>query len=303
MYFFISNYARGVNKQVLELNRLIHKGIANMPKKTDILMKRIRYIIFLSTGLILAACSSQPTVSPDTATPAATAGEQSSAISKDVIDTTGLAAYYPFNGSAKDSSGYGNHGTVHGGEFVADRLGKPAGAFALDGVDDYISIAGTKSLDVAFEMSIALWLYHKTQDSQKDWYSLVEKSDPDQDGHSRYGMWLIRDLVEICVQPVDVSLPHRCLDSEITLEPEQWHHLVGVSDGRVLRVYINGQLAGEKDFASRSDTSKSHFELFIGTDLYASSVIYVKGIIDELRLYKRALSETEVKTLYQAKQP
>jgi len=280
----------------MRLNRLIRKGIASMHMTTNILIRRIRYISVVSVSLILTACASQPSVAPDTA---ATAGGQPANI--DVIDATHLAAYYPFNGSAKDSSSHANHGTVHGGDFVEDRLGNPASAYALNGVDAYVSAEGTTNLDTDFELSISVWFYHKTQDSQKEWYSIVEKSDPERWGHSKYGMWLIGDLVELCVQPVDLELPHRCLHSEMALEPEQWHHMVGVSDGTVLRVYIDGQPAGEKHFGSRTNNSQSQFELFMGVDLYDASPVYVKGIMDELRLYKRALSEAEVTTLYQAK--
>lgn len=262
-----------------------------MQVKTGLVMKRIRYISVLSASLILAACASQPTDAPGTDT-------QASSI--DLIDRADLAAYYPFNGSAKDLSSNANHGTVHGGNFVADRLGNPASAYALNGVDGYISAEGITGLDTEFELSISVWFYHKTQDSQKEWYSIVEKSDPERWGHSKYGMWLIRDLVEVCVQPVDLELPHRCIHSETTLEPEQWHHLVGVSDGTVMRVYIDGQLDGEEDFGSSTYNSQSQFELFMGVDLYDASPVYVKGIMDELRLYKRALSEAEVTTLYLA---
>jgi hypothetical protein len=267
-----------------------------MQVKTGIVMKRIQYISVLSASLILAACASQPAVAPGTA--AAADGQP---FNVNVIDATGLAAYYPFNGSAKDLSSHRNHGTVHGGEFVADRLGNPASAYALNGADAYVSAQGTTNLDTDFELSISVWFYHKTQDSQQEWYSIVEKSDPERWGHSKYGMWLIRDLVEVCVQPVDLKVPHRCVHSENTLEPEQWHHLVGVSDGTTLRVYINGQHAGEEDFGSRTNNSQSQFELYMGVDLYDASPVYVKGIMDELRLYKRALSEAEVTTLYQAK--
>jgi len=283
---------------VIQLKRLIRRGIANIHMNTDILMKRIRYVAFLGTSLVLAACASQSGVAPDTA---ATADGQRSYI--EVIDTTGLVAYYPFNGSAGDASSYGNHGTIHGGNFVEDRLGHPASAYALNGVDAYMSVPGTRSLDTTFELSIAVWLYHETQDDQSKWYSIVEKSDPERNGHSKYGMWLIRDLVALCVQPVDLNLSHRCVESDMALEPEQWHHLVGVSDGRVMRVYIDGQLAGEKDFGSRTSNSQSQFELFVGVDLYDASPEYANGAIDELRLYKRALSEEEVMTLYQAQQP
>jgi len=279
------------------LNKPIRNRFANLHLQTCKLIERTQFIICLGTSLLLAACASGPTVTPGSGTGA---DAQASRESKDVIDATGLVAYYPFNGSARDLSGNGNHGTVHGGNFVADRLGRPSGAYALDGVDNYISVVGSKSLEAAFELSIAVWLYHKTQDSDKEWYSIVEKSDPERWGHSKYGMWLIRDLVEFCIQPIDLTLPHRCLDSETKLQPDQWHHLVGVNDGRVLRLYINGQPAGEKDFDSPTDISTSDFEMFIGTDLYDASPVYAKGAVDELRLYMRALSQSEVFTLFQS---
>ena len=293
-YTSSSQYAREIDNQVMELNRLKRKGIANMEQKPDTLMNRMRSVTFLGICLFIAACSSQPTVAPDST---ASAGGQA----KDVISTAGLAAYYPFDGSANDASRNGNHGTLHGGEFVEDRFGETDSAYSLDGVDDYISVPPSKSLYVDYENSISVWLYHRTQDDQKNWYSIVEKADPERYGHSKYGMWLIGDLVDFCIQPKDLELPHWCADSETPLEPEQWHHLAAVSDGRVLRVYVDGHLEGEKDFGSRTKLSNSEYPLFIGTDLYSSNVSYVRGIIDDLRFYKRALSEAEVKALYQAK--
>ncbi|MEM7347816.1 MAG: LamG domain-containing protein [Chloroflexota bacterium] len=272
-------------------------------------MKQIKLkvgTVLLGLSMILAACAGQIPASPLSATPIPTATPlptppqvETKSSTNDIIDTTDLVAHYPFNGSTQDVSGQENHGTLSGGTFVADRFGQPESAFALDGVDDFIEVDGAKSLNMVFDMSISLWFYHQNQDSQT-WYTLAEKSDPERDGHSRYGMWLIRDLVEVCIQPADISLPQRCLDSEIPLAPEQWHHLVGLSDGRFLHVYINGQLAGKKDFVSRTNISQSNFELFIGTDLYNHSVIYTKGIIDDLRLYKRVLSSEEISTLYAA---
>ncbi|MEM7344878.1 MAG: LamG domain-containing protein [Chloroflexota bacterium] len=274
-------------------------------------MNLSKYLVFLSLSITsLIACNTQAAIVPPTATIQPTETTEPTTVPPtntpmpqplfdDVIDTTDLVAYYPFTESADDLSGYGNHGAIQDGTFGLDRFDQSGGAFTLDGTDDFIIIDDTKSLDLTFEMSIAVWFYHQTQASET-WYTIVEKSDPERDGHSRYGMWLIRDLVEVCVQPVDLSWPQRCLDSEIPLESDQWHHLVGTSDGGTLRIYINGQPAGEQEFTPRSAISQSNFELFIGTDLYNASVIYTQGMIDELRLYKRTLTEEEVKILYEA---
>ena len=137
------------------------------------------------------------------------------------------------------------NGLTHELNLTVDRFGNPAGALQLDGIDDFVKVEDAKSIDLTFEMSIAVWFYHQTQASET-YYTIVEKSDPERGGHSRYGMWLIRDLVELCVQPANLNLPQRCLDSEIPLEPEQWHHIVGTSDGGTLRIYIDGHRPGRR---------------------------------------------------------
>jgi len=55
--------------------------------------------------------------------------------------TTGLAAWYPFNGDVNDYSGNGNNGTVHGAILSPDRFGDSDKAYSFNGSDNYISIA------------------------------------------------------------------------------------------------------------------------------------------------------------------
>jgi len=56
----------------------------------------------------------------------------------------GLVAYYPFNGNANDESGYGNHGTIHGGvTLTADRHGNPNSAYRFNGTNGYILYKNT----------------------------------------------------------------------------------------------------------------------------------------------------------------
>ncbi|MBT6851948.1 MAG: hypothetical protein HOA16_12225, partial [Opitutae bacterium] len=50
--------------------------------------------------------------------------------------TTGLVAYYPFDGNASDMSGNGNHGTIIGATLIPDRHGLPSKAYSFDGVND-----------------------------------------------------------------------------------------------------------------------------------------------------------------------
>jgi len=55
--------------------------------------------------------------------------------------TTGLVAYYPFNGNANDASGNGNNGTVYSATLTADRFGNVNNIYSLNGIDGYIATA------------------------------------------------------------------------------------------------------------------------------------------------------------------
>ena len=275
--------------------------------KSPVLELAVR-IIVIGVGLfVVSACGGAPGPSsnsgpkpptgipgPPTATPTPTA-EPSATPQPDLA--ADLMAYYPFSGNANDLSGNGNHGIVRGASLTADRFGQPDSAYRFDGQDDYIEVADSSPLDLTFGATLSAWLFYELQPTQ-DFYTILEKSDPERDGHSRYGMWLKNDLAEFCVQPADLTLPQRCLDSEITLEPQQWHHLAGVSDGETLRIYVDGALAGERSFSS-SAISQNSFELFLGTDLYSGQIIYIRGAIDDIRIYKRALADGEIRLLFE----
>jgi hypothetical protein len=74
----------------------------------------------------------------------------------------------------------------------------------------------------------------------------------------------------------------------------QWHHVVGVSDGRRAALYLDGEL---EDSADAKPIALNSVPLRIGSNLEALGRGY-GGCIDEVRLYGYGLSEAEVKALY-----
>ncbi len=265
-----------------------------------------RLIFACILALVLVACSPMPAMdaptpnSRSTQAPAPSPTElpiEESAADESTPDAPTdpeLILHLPFDGDGHDVSSNGNHGEIIGATFVADRFGNPSSAIALDGVDDLVRVEHADALNLTLRATFALWWFHQEQASDT-FYTLFEKSDPDRDGHSRYGMWLTNNLVEVCIQPASAPF-HHCLDSAIALAAGQWVHIAGVIDGSSLRVYINGELAGEKTY-SRDVISRSPFNLFVGTDQYQSTPVFTQGVMDDLRIYKRALTAAEVQTL------
>ena len=62
------------------------------------------------------------------------------------VPANGLMAWYKFNGNASDSSGNGNHGTVNGATLTSDRFGNANKAYYFNGVDNYIIVPASPSI-------------------------------------------------------------------------------------------------------------------------------------------------------------
>ena len=79
----------------------------------------------------------------------------------------------------------------------------------------------------------------------------------------------------------------------------EWHYVVGVRDGSNLHMYVDGVL---ENTGSISDSDYSNNSpITIGA--YNSGDYYFSGSIDDVRIYNRALSEGEVKALYDLEKP
>jgi hypothetical protein len=62
--------------------------------------------------------------------------------------STGLVAYYPFNGNANDASGNGHNGVNIGGQLCSDRAGNPASALSFNGTN-YVVVEDFSSIDLS----------------------------------------------------------------------------------------------------------------------------------------------------------
>ncbi|MDM8529971.1 glutaminyl-peptide cyclotransferase [Anaerolineales bacterium HSG25] len=209
----------------------------------------------------------------------------------------GLVAHYPFSGTIVDNSEQNQPVTAHGNlTFSMDRFGNSNNAYQLDGTDDYLEIPDADSLDMVSELSLVVWLYYVPQTKADSYYTILEKNDTT-NGDSPYGMWLIGDTVEFCIEPA-TDMGQRCLNSTISLEPNRWHYLVGQYDGTQSSLYINGKLVEERTDA-QSAIAKNETQLFIGSDPHQPTVLFTQGAIDDIRIYNRVISPAEIETLHQ----
>ena len=73
------------------------------------------------------------------------------------VPTSGLVAYYPFNGNANDESGNGNNGTNNGGTMTTDRNSVANSAYSFDGVNDYI--IGLSNSFPTNQRTVSVWFF------------------------------------------------------------------------------------------------------------------------------------------------
>jgi hypothetical protein len=196
-----------------------------------------------------------------------------------------LIAYYPFNGNANDESGNGRNATVYGVTLTTDRFGNPNGAYSFDGVDNYIETSN--NLNNYQTVSVSFWLYMRTY-PEGDRYQLVSND---------AGSW--GRVININNNKVIALFnSSTAYDSTIVLPLNQWHLLTAIWTKDYSRLYVDQEL--KIDFAGSIDSLNDLSSYYIGRDTWSGTSIrdYFDGIIDELRIYNRALSEAEIQELY-----
>jgi len=202
----------------------------------------------------------------------------------------GLVAYYPFNGNANDESGNGNDGTVNGATLTEDRLGNAENAYSFDGIDDYIFVNGSDSLNSTEQITISAWI-----NSNSDLFQgIVWKETPGPD----YGMVTTGN-----VDGFSVSLDGTTWTSieSQTHSLNEWYLLTSTYDGAKISIFVDGQLS---NFSSASGIIQLDINVPLGIGVWlrgGEPLYHFSGLIDDIRIYNRALSECEVKSLYTGK--
>ncbi len=210
---------------------------------------------------------------------------------------SGLVGYWKFdeeNGTiAFDSSGNSNTGTLTNtpsrsytvnGTIVFDN----PESMSFDGVDDYVSVGDADVFDFSGAFSLEAWVYAESTDPGYIKGIVAKETGDSGDGFSigQYGgQWAWWVSGSYIVTSTNFSL-------------NNWHHIVGVYSGAGsnLHLYADGQEVGTPTAATLINNND---ELTIGRWIRdGAAQRYWDGSIDDVRIYDRALSETEVANLY-----
>jgi len=210
---------------------------------------------------------------------------------------TGLVGYYPFNGNANDESGNGNNGIVHGATLTTDRFSKTNSAYKFVGNEtkNYIDLTRTESLDFLTGFSLTAW---------------VEFID-DNINCLNTGCETIIVGKHFCgyqnsyfISSLNGALSFYLNDdNRLTTTKKyndgKWHLVVGVYDGRTQYLFIDGvlHLSQPKMYGI---SNNNNIGIGGGTDGNISCInnMYFTGKIDDVRIYNRAISTSEIQQIY-----
>jgi hypothetical protein len=203
--------------------------------------------------------------------------------------TNNLAAYLPFDGNLQDLSGNNNNGTNYGASFVAGKVNQ---GLSFDG-GSYVEVGDSSSLQSS-AISIEAWV--NQFGSPGSYKYIIAKHYAS--GYASYGLYTGSS------GGLRFYIGH---ENGFVLSPDagtgiwdgNWHHIVGIYDGSNVRLYVDGA-----EISSGTPTTKNI--AYNNNDLYIGSYgtgYYFTGLIDEIKVYNRALSSQEVLDHYNAATP
>lgn len=210
------------------------------------------------------------------------------------VPTNGLVAYYPFNGNANDLSGNGNTGFTTNISSTTDRKGNSAGAFLFNGSTSSVEIQHTSNLAFSNNYSISVYVRHSSvsrSGTGYDWFCIFTKGDINS------GVSLMQQASSSGI----LRFYHPGINGSFTdysnfISSNTWIHYVVVRNGSVTRIYQNGSLVQTKTGSGTPAFNNSNLK--IGGPNTATFPYYFHGAMDDLRIYNRALTDSEVLQLY-----
>ena len=207
-----------------------------------------------------------------------------------------LILYLPFNGNANDASGNGNNGIVHNATLTTDRSGITNSAYRFNGSNSYIEIAPSASLSKIYtssEVTIAAWINIRNWYNNWNVFAVFEQYDPSTDWGSVLleANWASGGIL------FESGYNTSYIGSDYTWQFNEWHHLA-VTYSKLTdsaKFYVDGNLIGAKEYheAFSPDTVNAYA---IGRSLSGPDE-YSDGMIDEVRIYNRALRDSELSVL------
>jgi hypothetical protein len=216
------------------------------------------------------------------------------------VPTNGLVGYWPFNGNANDESGNGNNGVVHEATLAADRMGNGNSAYNFDGISNYISINNSPSLNIiGTQITLSFWLCSNNNSNDANYKGISKGGYDVGSGYEfiyRNSFSGDNGVISITggtgIQACDVGY-------NMNSTFGQWIHLAVTLNNGVASFYVNGGYQVGNNLNQISQFVSNNSELLFGKRNPANSNSgYLKGKMDDIGIWNRALTQEEITAMY-----
>ena len=217
----------------------------------------------------------------------------------------GLIAYYPFNNSTADSSGNGNTAVNNNATLTTNRFNVANTAYSFNGTSSYMVVADNTALRLASgDFSINVWINLAAYNLSYGTEILVKRNAGVAQGWN-YGITGVANLNNnlpygvTSFQLSGGSDPLATGNKQISLN--QWHMLTTVyyAKQKMMIYYVDG-LPDDVTYNIAAPNANISANMAIGQDSQTTinTNYFLKGKLDDIRIYNRALSVTSIQKLY-----
>ena len=213
------------------------------------------------------------------------------------VPTNGLVGWWPFNGNANDESGNGNDATPYGAIPSPDRFGLNNKAYFLQGSGNYIQ-TNLSSVYMNQNLTFSIW-FNPTQ-FVTYFNCLIKNGNFNTNTGEQYGVGVnlngqihsgIKNTSCSSGQGWVVDIPNQ------NVQLNTWNHLSVTVSLDTMKTYLNNQLISSFPFNGSLVVCPELTQLTFGKEFNVSANQFF-GIIDDIGIWDRALTDQEISNLY-----
>ncbi|MBN1788418.1 MAG: PASTA domain-containing protein, partial [Sedimentisphaerales bacterium] len=203
-----------------------------------------------------------------------------------------LVAHWELDGTAEDSTDNELDGTLHSSAPDWEPQGKIGGAYNFS--NSYIEVQDHSELDISEKLTLCAWIKPNAFNTTM---TIISKG-----RDCAYALWhdgnnKLQFQAVINGTPIEYA-------GDKELDHDEWYHVAAVYDGTKVQLYVDGEPNSSPAYSG--PIGQGDLSLLIGKDYWtggcnsnlASTNYPFNGLIDDVRIYKEALTEGEVRKLY-----
>lgn len=219
------------------------------------------------------------------------------------LSTDSLILHLPMDGDASDISGNGNNGTLFNVLPASDRFGTENGAFGFNGFSSTIEIPASPTINkiqTVDQITIAAWV--KRNNVSADVFAIIERYNPAIDASYILELNTYLGGIAFVGNPSGPAALITC--NYANWNASQWYHVAfsySKTSG-IAKFYVDGANVCSIPYAQEIEIADSTASFFVGRSLTGPNE-YSNGLIDDLKVYYRALSDAEIVTSVELERP